>query len=234
MNTARAPLPESIHPSLWRASQLARGRLSTVETGYPVLSRELPSGGWPLGALTEVLPQASGSGEMRLLAPALASLQKPIVLVAPPCEPCGQGLTYSGIPAGQVLLLRAKRASDQLWATEQILKASTCGAVLLWQTHARADALRRLLLAARSSTSLFFVFRPIREATDASPAELRITVRTAERGVSLDIVKRKGPKFEGELAVNLQPGAALMSPHGRQRRAVMPAKSGTTAVVFAH
>jgi cell division inhibitor SulA/protein ImuA len=68
---ARAPLPELIHPSLWGASQLARGRLSTVDTGYPVLSHELPGGGWPIGALTEVLAQAPGSGELRLLAPAL-------------------------------------------------------------------------------------------------------------------------------------------------------------------
>ncbi|WP_231337399.1 translesion DNA synthesis-associated protein ImuA [Paraburkholderia sprentiae] len=205
MNSPPEPLPESIHPSLWRASQLARGRLSTVDTGYPALSRELPGGGWPVGALTEVLPQATGSGELRVLAPALSALKKPIVLVAPPCEPSGQGLAYSGIPVAQVLLLRAKSMSDQLWATEQTLKAGMCGAVLLCQTHARTDALRRLLLASRSSASLFFVFRPLQETCDASPAELRISLRTAERGVRVDIVKRKGPRFEGELTVELNP-----------------------------
>lgn len=222
MDNARTPLPESIHPALWRASQLARGRVSTVDTGYPVLSHELPGGGWPIGALTEVLAQALGSGEIRLLAPALGSLKAPVALVEPPCAPCAQGLAYSVIRAEQVLLLRAKRSNDQLWSAEQILKASTCGAVLLWQTHARADALRRLLLAARSSTSLFFVFRPIREASDASLAELRVAVRPAEEGVNADIIKRKGPKFEGDLTVNVRPGAALMSARARSRRAVLP------------
>lgn len=222
MNSDRAPLPEAIRPALWRASQLARGRVLTVDTGYPVFSHELPGGGWPIGALTEVLAQAAGSGEMRLLAPALGSLKAPVVLVEPPCDPCIQGLGYSGIPPEQVLLLRAKRSNDQLWSAEQILKASTCGAVLLWQTHVRADSLRRLLLASRSSTSLFFVFRPIREAADASPAELRVAVRPAEEGVNVDIIKRKGPKFEGDLTVNVQPGAGLMSARGRSRRAFVP------------
>ncbi|TCG07203.1 recombinase RecA [Paraburkholderia steynii] len=222
MDNARTPLPASIHPALWRASQLARGRVSTVDTGYPVLSHELPGRGWPIGALNEVLAQALGSGEIRLLAPALGSLNAPVALVEPPYEPCAQGLAYSGIPPEQVLLLRAKRSNDQLWSAEQILKASTCGAVLLWQTHVRADALRRLLLAARSSTSLFFVFRPILSASDASPAELRVAVRPAEEGVRVDIIKPKGPKFEGDLTVNVRPASALMSSRTRSRRAVVP------------
>jgi hypothetical protein len=214
--------PEAGGITLWRASQLARGRLTMVETGYPILSQELPGGGWPIGALTEILTSAHGCGEIRLLAPGLGLIKKPVALVEPPSDPCVQGLAYSGISANQLLLLRAKRSSDQLWSAEQILKASTCGAVLLWQTRARSDSLRRLLLAARTSTSLFFVLRPIHAAADASPAELRITVRPAEEGVSVDIIKRKGPKFEGDLTINVQPGSALMSPRSRPRRLVVP------------
>jgi len=229
MDTVPIPLPESIHPALWRASQLARGRVTTVDTGYPILSRELPGEGWPIGALTEILAQSPGSGEIRLLAPALGSLTAPIALVEPPCEPCVQGLAYSGIPAERLLLLRAPRSNDQLWSAEQMLKASTCGAVLLWQTHVRADSLRRLLLAARSSMSLFFVFRPILSASDASPAELRVAVRPAEEGVRVDIIKRKGPKFEGDLTVNVQPASALISARGRPRRAVAPFETGVRA-----
>lgn len=86
----------------------------------------------------------------------------------------------------------------------------------------RTDALRRLLLAARSSTSLFFVIRPILSASEASPAELRVAVRPAEEGINVDIIKRKGPKFEGNLTVNVRPGVALMSARGRSRRAVVP------------
>ncbi|WP_245254414.1 hypothetical protein [Paraburkholderia sp. LEh10] len=38
----------------------------------------------------------------------------------------------------------------------------------------------------------------------------------------MDIIKRKGPKFEGNLTVNVRPGVALMSARGRSRRAVVP------------
>ncbi|MDI6018177.1 recombinase RecA, partial [Burkholderia pseudomallei] len=64
---------ESLHPSLWRGSQLARGGPRTVDTGYAALSVELPGGGWPLGGLVELLVPHMGCGEMRVLAPALAA-----------------------------------------------------------------------------------------------------------------------------------------------------------------
>ena len=115
MQADYAPILESIHPSLWRALQFARERQVTVDTEYPALSHELPGGGWPIGALVEVLPHAPGLGEKRRLAPAIASFREPIVLVEPPCDPGVQGLAYSGIPSGRMLLLHAKRSNDQLW-----------------------------------------------------------------------------------------------------------------------
>ncbi|MEM5437081.1 hypothetical protein [Paraburkholderia diazotrophica] len=75
MNTLQSDHPEDIHSFLWHSNQLARGRVSTVDTGYANLSQELPGGGWAVGALIEVLTQHPASGEMRLLAPALAALQ---------------------------------------------------------------------------------------------------------------------------------------------------------------
>ena len=48
---------ESIHPALWRGSQLARAHGKYVDTGYAALSVELPGGGWPLGTLVELLVQ---------------------------------------------------------------------------------------------------------------------------------------------------------------------------------
>jgi cell division inhibitor SulA/protein ImuA len=65
---------------------------------------------------------------------------------------------------------------------------------------------------------LFFVLA----AADVSPAELRVAVRPVEDGVSVDIVKRKGPKFEGDVMVRFRPGATLMSPQTRRRRTVVP------------
>jgi len=47
---------------------------SVVSSGFPELDAGLPGGGWPAGALTEILPAHEGIGELRLLGPALAGL----------------------------------------------------------------------------------------------------------------------------------------------------------------
>ncbi|REG45534.1 hypothetical protein B0G80_9141 [Paraburkholderia sp. BL6669N2] len=73
---AAQPAPETIHPGLWLGSQLARGVGRSVDTGYAVLSAELPGGGWPIGALVELLVQQPGVGEIRLLQPALSRKSK--------------------------------------------------------------------------------------------------------------------------------------------------------------
>ncbi|WP_248555676.1 translesion DNA synthesis-associated protein ImuA [Paraburkholderia terrae] len=217
MSTAANYRPEQIHPSLWRASQLARGRISTVDTGYPSLSAELPGGGWPIGSLIEILAQTHGCGEMRLLAPALAKLTAPILLLSPPAEPSAHGLAHAGISPERLLLIRGRRTQDQLWSAEQALTAGTCAAVLLWQKHVRADSLRRLLLAARSTTTLFFVMRHLSEARDASPADLRVGIRPSETGASIEILKRKGPCFDSTIDIALTPSATLVSDRARIR-----------------
>lgn len=211
--------PETIHPSLWRGSQLARARGLVVDTGHPRLSEQLPGGGWPVSSLIELLTQQTGVGEIRLLAPALASGKAPVALIQPPAEPVVAGLSYVGIPAERLLLVHAKTMSDQLWAAERVLQAGTCSAVLLWHKHVRADSLRRLHLSAQSGNALLFMMRPLSVARDASPAELRIAVRPAEQGAAIQIIKRKGPTFEGELMIELRPTAELVSQRSRMRRA---------------
>ncbi|CAM2195926.1 protein ImuA [Paraburkholderia kururiensis] len=101
--------PEEIHPSLWRASQLARGRGRVVDTGYPALSAELAGGGWPLGRLVDLLVQQSGIGEMRLLRPAFSALgNRPILLIQPPHLPNGLGLVCIGLGLERFLNVRAR------------------------------------------------------------------------------------------------------------------------------
>jgi protein ImuA len=53
--------PEDLHPSLWRASQLAHAHARCVDTGHPALSKQLPGGGWPTGTLIDLLPQQPGN-----------------------------------------------------------------------------------------------------------------------------------------------------------------------------
>ncbi|MGH8778182.1 translesion DNA synthesis-associated protein ImuA [Paraburkholderia sp.] len=214
-----APHPEDLHPSLWRASQLARHTARTLDTGYAALSAELPGGGWPVGALVDLLVQQPGVGEMRLLSPALgAAGGRPIALVQPPHLPNGPGLDYIGLPLKQLMQLNAKTTGDALWAAEQILRAGSCGALLLWIERVPVSSLRRLHLAAQSSDTFFVAVRPLAAAADTSPALLRLALRATSEGLAVDIVKRRGPLRTDPLPLPLQPTPVLLSRHARTAR----------------
>lgn len=75
MTTSLAP--EALHPSLWRASELARATTRCVDTGHTGLAAQLPGGGWPVGTLIDLLVPQHCIGEMRLLGPALSSAASP-------------------------------------------------------------------------------------------------------------------------------------------------------------
>ncbi|WP_144154589.1 translesion DNA synthesis-associated protein ImuA [Paraburkholderia sp. BCC1885] len=210
---------EEIHPSLWRASQLAKGRGHIVDTGYPVLSAELPGGGWPVGVLVDLLVQQPGVGEMRLLRPALGTLaDRPVALVQPPHIPDGLGLGYIGLSLDRLLHIKTPNAADAFWSAEQILRAGSCGALILWADHAKSSSLRRLHLAAQMSETLFIMVRPLTTAQDSSPALLRLALRPAAEGLLVDIVKRRGPTRAEPLSISLQPTPVLFSRHARLSR----------------
>lgn len=196
--------PESLHPSLWRASQLARAGTRCIDTGHQALSAQLPGGGWPTGSLVDLLVQQPGIGEMRLLRPALAAVAKRrIVLLQPPHPPQALALAALGVAPSQLIWLRASRTADALWAAEQVLRSGSCGALLCWQTQVRADSLRRLHLAAQCGETLFFMLRPLAAAQDASPAPLRLALRPQAGGIEIDFVKRRGPQRDAPLFLPL-------------------------------
>ncbi len=198
--------PEALHPSLWLASQLAHATTRCIDTGHPVLSGQLPGGGWPSGTLIDLLLQQPGIGELRLLRPALASVAKRrIVLLQPPHPPQALALAALGLAPSQLIWLRSSRSSDALWAAEQVLRSGSCGALLFWQQHARGETLRRLHLAAQSGDTLFFMLRPLAAAQDASPAPLRLSLRPAAGGIEIGFVKRRGPQRDAPLFLPLTP-----------------------------
>jgi protein ImuA len=223
--------PEEVHPSLWRASQLAGGSMRTIDTGYAALSAELPGGGWPLGALVDLLIQQPGVGEIRLLRPALAALAKrPLALLQPPHLPNAPAFAFLGVPLEQLIQVRASKTADALWSAEQILRAGTCGALLLWASYVPTASLRRLHLAAQSSETFFVMMRPLAAAQDASPALLRLAVRSEGNGISVDIVKRRGPARAEPVSIPLQPSPILFSRHARiSRRQTAPARAGSVS-----
>lgn len=166
-----------------------------IPSGHETLDAQLPDGGWPLGALTELLSQRQGIGELRLLLPALARLSRQgrwLVWVTPPHVPYAPALTQAGIELSRLLLVRHGDAIQQLWAMEQALRSGTCGAVLGWPAVSDNRVLRRLQLAAEAGHALGVLFRPWAMGAHASPAALRLRLESASDGLVVQILKRRG------------------------------------------
>jgi len=224
-----ALLDETMYPgsggiTLWRGSQLASGRANVVSCGFENLAAELPGGGWPRGALTDVLIQQPGVGELRLLLPALRAMgSRPIALLHPPHRFHPEAAAYWGLPEKSLTVIRASKTADMLWAAEQILRTGSFGALMFWQTYVRPESLRRLHVAAQTSETLFFMFRPLASASDTSPAPLRIAVRPGRDSVAVEFVKRRGPALAEPLTVNLSHSPILLNRHASLDRRISTA-----------
>jgi protein ImuA len=182
-------------PDVWRGDALSRASVRAIASGFHELDAELPGGGWPAGALTEIFPAHEGIGELRLLGPALAALAKKgeqLAWIAPPYLPYAPALAVAGIAPAKLIVVRAASAKDALWAAEQALRSNACGAVLAWPQRAKYAELRRLQIAAEGGRALALLFRPRDVAREPSPAALRIAVDTFCGGLALSLLKRRG------------------------------------------
>jgi protein ImuA len=204
-NRAAHLVAQLLSQDVWRASELAVSRATTCSTGHAMLDEELPNKGWPRSTLVELLLQQAGIGEMQLLKPALAKLSKNqrIALVQPPYLPHVMACKSWNFNTRNLLWIKAASTADALWSTEQILKNGSCGAVVLWQSNIRSESLRRLNLAAQATDTWLWLMRPLSSSADASPAPLRIALRPALAGISLEIVKRRGPHLDNTLFIPL-------------------------------
>ena len=209
------------HPGIWRGSELARPACPGIASGFAALDAALPGGGWPCGALTEILPQREGIGELRILGPALAQLAaqgKFIAWIAPPYLPYAPALAAAGIGLERVLVVKSAKGGDSLWAAEQALVSAACGGVLAWPSKIGFAQLRRLQLAAEGSGCLAVLFRPTAAAREPSPAVLRIGLATSAGGLALSILKRRGAPLSRPVllpALSAPPAAANSSSYFR-------------------
>jgi protein ImuA len=212
-----AGLPAHLQRQMWRGDALGSAARGSMPSGHVALDRELPGGGWPRAALTELLLAQPGCGELRLLAPVLAAqtaqTDRHVLLIAPPYMPYAPALAAWGVVLERLIWIcaphRAGVDADTLWAAEQALRHQGVGAVLMWLSTVRAQALRRLQVAAQDGDALAFLMRPARAAAQSSPAPLRIVCEAAgaarleQAGLRLTIVKRRGPVLEAPVCVSL-------------------------------
>lgn len=199
------------NPHIWRGRADGNARQG-LSTGYPRLDEHLPGGGWPRAALTEILLERYGSGELELLMPALARLSRGdfpwghsvgaptetsadagwIAWIAPPFQPYPPALWQWGVDLARVLIVRPRSAIEGLWAAEQALACGNCAAVLVWSEVFDTAAGRRLQLAAEEGASWAIVFRPSRARGEHSAAALRLELVNGAAGTDLHILKSRG------------------------------------------
>lgn len=248
-------LLETFGDAVWRADALADAASAdgtAQPSGHALLDAQLPGGGWPVGALCEIL-QAPGDGcEWRLLLPALSALTRNVVLVGAPFVPFGPALAAQGLNVCQLIQVQTQTMPQRLWTAEQALRCTEVAAVLVWLAQVRSDHLRRLHLAAQAHGCLLFVVRPAAAQGESSPAVLRLLVGAAASGaaagsapclgqtaplmpttasadhLAVHILKRRGPPLAGVLTLPARHVtlAALLAVHPPLGAAAMPGRAG--------
>lgn len=184
-------------PDVWRGDRLANAVIPALSSGFSTLDDQLPGGGWPPGALTEILSDRLGLGECSLLMPALQRLCEEgrwCLLVAPPQALHAPAWAASGIDLARLLVVSPRHARDALWAAEHAMSSAALGAVLCWTAQIDARQVRRLEVAVASSTTLAFLLRPSRAQAESSACALRLRLAAGPRGsLAVDLLKRRGP-----------------------------------------
>jgi cell division inhibitor SulA len=140
-------LPPDMASVLWRGTELGSPVFETSQSGFTVLDAELPGGGWPCRALTEVLQVQASVAEWRLLAPAMRQVVAAggnVVVVGPPRTPHLPGLRNVGLDERHLVWIQAEAPAQQLWVTEQLTKTNAAGLLVSWLPQARQEQIRRL------------------------------------------------------------------------------------------
>jgi cell division inhibitor SulA/protein ImuA len=195
--------------AVWRGGALAHARV--VPSGFVTLDRELPGGGWPAGALSEVLVSDEGIGELQLVLPALGALSaqgRRLAWLAPPHLPYAPALAAAGVRLEFLTVIRAPGKRDALWAAEQALRAGVFHGLLAWFGRACYAELRRLAVAAERTPGFAVVFRSREAACESSPACLRLALEPLSGAepdrLAVRILKRRGAPVGSPLRIPIE------------------------------
>lgn len=152
------------------------------------LDAHLPWGGLPLAGLHEVLAAEPGAGmgfAALLLARAQAALPgRSVLWIADEPDAYPPGLATLGLSAASLVLVRAPRPADALWAAEEALRCPAIAAALVMNVTPDLTAARRLQLAAETGGGIGLLLRG-EEAAPGPTAALtrwRLAARPSEGG----------------------------------------------------
>lgn len=226
---ARSSLAQLLERNdIWTGACLAR-QDDALTTGFSTLDAELPGGGWPRGALIDILHQRQGMGELTLLLPALSHLtahDEWVMLLAPPWRLFAPAWAAAGVALSRLIVVNASDSGvDDLWAAEQALRAGSISAVLMWlPARVETAQIRRLQLAAEAGGSCGFFMQDERRLGASSPAPLRLhlmsppafspskAARVIARVLAVRLVKRRGAPLDRLISLTLPMSPSVNNP----------------------
>ena len=164
--------------------------------GAPGIDAALPRGGLARAALHEVIGGGSGDAPAQGFSAALAARliegRGPALWCLARGDLHGPGLGVFGLDPDRLIVVRARRDADVLWAMEEGLRSGAVGAVLGEARALDLTAGRRLQLAARAGGVTCLALRPgdAAYAPGAALTRWRVAAAPAPRGDGLP-----GPGF---------------------------------------
>jgi len=231
-------MSQAILQTLLEAGRVWQGDASTgtsagISSGFPSLDALLQEQGWPIGHLNELLVEGTGFGEVSLLLPLLVRQSQVgrVGLVAPPWALYAPALAHAGVALSNLLVVEGGRGSQALGAMEQMVRSGSFSLILGWHAeHVPMHALRRLQLAQSSrDNSVLILVRPSNQASQSSPAPLRVLAQPKPGGqLLIQILKRRGLPVHRPLVLFLpRPGRSC---HVVSSPAISSAPSGGTVL----
>ncbi len=160
----------------------AAGAIEAVSLGVAALDGALPWGGLPRGALHVIAGAGDGAaaeGFSAALAARLIAGRGPALWCLARGDLHGPGLGVFGLDPDRLIIARARKSHDVLWAMEEGLRSGRPGAVLGEPRALDLTAGRRLQLAARAGGVACLVLYAGENGQETSAAVTRWRVAAA-------------------------------------------------------
>ena len=172
---AERALPE-LREHIRRIERPTAATHGVLPFGIAAIDRVLPGGGLALGALHEILGAGGDEEDGALAAAFVAGILGRLIAIGngmvlwclPRPDLYGPGLASHGLDPGHLVLIRAPRDAEILWAMEEGLRAPSLAAVVGEVGTLPAVASRRLQLAAERSGVTAFLLRRWRDGGRAA------------------------------------------------------------------